>query len=130
LTRQLLAEGGVLAIGGAAVGVLASYWLVTLLRDAAPTFIPRIDEITLDARVLLFALAITIVTALLVGLLPAREAARVDMHSVLKHGGRTGTSRAQQMVRESLVVAQIAVAVVLLIGGGLMVRSLLRLHDV
>ena len=130
LTRQMLAEGGVLAAAGAALGVLGAYWIVTVLRRAAPEFIPRVDEITLDARVLLFALAVTVVTALLVGLLPAREAARVDVHSVLKHGGRTGASRAQQIVRESLVVAQIAVAVLLLIGGGLMIRSLLRLHDV
>ena len=130
LTRQMLAEGGVLAAAGAVLGVLGAYWIVTALRRAAPEFIPRVDEITLDARVLLFALAVTVATALLVGLLPAREAARVDVHSVLKHGGRTGASRAQQIVRESLVVAQIAVAVLLLIGGGLMVRSLLRLHDV
>jgi predicted permease len=130
LTRQMLTEGGVLAAAGAVLGVLGAYWVVTALRTAAPEFIPRVDEITLDARVLLFALAVTVVTALLVGLLPAREAARVDVHSVLKHGGRTGTSRAQQIVRESLVVAQIAVAVLLLVGGGLMVRSLLRLPNV
>jgi predicted permease len=130
LTRQMLAEGGVLAGAGSVLGVLGAYWVVTALRNAAPEFIPRVEEIAIDARVLLFALAVTVVTALLVGLLPAREAARVDVHSVLKHGGRTGATRAQQLVRESLVVVQIAVAVLLLIGGGLMVRSLLRLHDV
>ncbi|CAN5762274.1 ABC transporter permease [soil metagenome] len=130
LTRQMLVEGGVLAGAGAVLGVLGAYWVVTALRNAAPEFIPRVDEIAIDARVLLFALAVTVVTALLVGLLPAREAARVDVHSVLKHGGRTGATRAQQLVREALVVAQIAVAVLLLIGGGLMVRSLMRLHDV
>jgi predicted permease len=130
LTRQMLAESGVLAAAGAMLGVLGAYWIVAALRRAAPEFIPRVEEITLDARVLVFALAVTVVTALLVGLLPAREAARVNVHSVLKHGGRTGSSRAQQIVRESLVVAQIAVAVLLLIGGGLMVRSLLRLYDV
>lgn len=130
VARQMLTESGTLAGAGAGLGVLGAYWVITSLRVAAPAFIPRVDEITLDARVLAFALGVTVATALLVGLLPAREAARLDVYGALKQGGRTGMARAQHFVREALVVTQVAIAVVLLIGGGLMVHSLLRLNNV
>jgi putative ABC transport system permease protein len=135
LTRQWLTESALLAVAGAVLGVIGAFWAVAVVRSAAlqvggPKFLPRIEEAGVDLRMLAFAAGVTAVTALLVGLLPARLAARVDVHSVLKHGARAGTPRSQQVLRDSLVVCQITVAVLLLLGGGLMMRSLVRLHSV
>jgi putative ABC transport system permease protein len=135
LSRQLLTESALLAAAGGVLGVLGAYAAVGALRVASlqpggPAFVPRIDEVGVDGRVLLFALVVTALTALLVGLLPARQAAGVSVHDAMKQGGRTGASASQRTVRNALVVCQLAVSVLLLIGGGLMMRSMLALNSV
>ena len=130
LMRQLLTESGVLAMAGAALGTLAAVWTVGLIRGAAPPAIPRVAELTVDLRVLGFAALVALATALLAGIAPALQAARADAGERLRSGGRHGASRGQRRLRDALVVAQVAVAVVLLLGSGLMLRSFVRLQSV
>ena len=130
IVRQLLTETFVLAAAGAAVGVAAAAWAVAAFRSAAPATIPRVDAVGLDLRVLTFAAAASLATALLAGVLPALQAGRTNASAQLRESGRTGASRGQRRLRDALVVAQVAVAVMLLLGAGLMVRSFSRLQDV
>jgi predicted permease len=129
LVRQLLTESLLLALAGGTLGCLLAAWGVGLLVKFAPSGIPRFSEISLDTRVLVFAFALSLLNALLFGLLPAWRSAQTDPHEALKEGGRsatTGSRRASNL----LIVTEFALAVVLLIGAGLMARSFLRLQSV
>src|SRR5581483_8037812 len=128
IVRLLLAESVVLAVAGGAAGLLLAYWGIDLLVSVAPRDIPRLDEIGMDGRVLGFTLALALLTVLLFGLVPAWQSARVNLNESLKEGGR-GTARGQGL-RSVLVVAEIALTLVLLVGSGLLVRSLLRMQRV
>jgi putative ABC transport system permease protein len=129
LIRQLLAESALLALIGSAVGLLLAVWLSRTLVALAPTTLPRLHEIGLDARVLLFTAAVTVVTALLCGILPALELSR-PRGEALKEGARTSTGRRERRIFGALVAAQLAIAVVLLVGGGLLLRSFSKLMAV
>lgn len=122
LVRQLLLESLTLAVAGGAIGVLVAWWGVRWLITAAPD-IPRIDAIGIRAPVIGFALLATIATALVFGITPALHIARADAARWLKARGMTGR-RGAQRIRATLVVAQVALSLVLLIGAGLLVRSL------
>jgi putative ABC transport system permease protein len=124
LVRQLLTESFVLSVIGAAGGVLLASWGLRMLVAAAPD-LPRLDAIRIDGTVLGFALAATVLTALLFGLLPALHVAGGDVAGSLKERGTAGR-RGAQRVRGALVVVQMALSLVLLIGAGLLVRSLLN----
>jgi predicted permease len=128
LVRQWLTETLLLALLGGAAGLaLARYGLATLLA-LAPASIPRLDEVTIDRRVLLFTLAVTALTGLLTGLFPAWRNARTELATTLKEGGEKGAvSGSSQRFRRALVVAEIALALVLLVGAGLLTRSFARL---
>ena len=128
IVRQLLAESLVLAAGGGLLGLLAAGWGLDLLVALAPANIPRLDEVTADWRVGAFALAATAAVGLLFGIMPALQASRPDLGHDLKGGGRAGTARTG--LRSAMVVAQVALALVLLIGAGLMLSSLARLRAV
>jgi putative ABC transport system permease protein len=128
LVRQLLAEAMLLALLGGGLGLLAAQWGLNVLKTAAETAVPRADEIALDHRVLLFALGTTVLTGLLFGLAPALQATRVDLQGALKDGA-TGDGRARQRARSVLVVGQVALSLVLLVGVGLLLRSLMALID-
>jgi predicted permease len=131
LMRQTLVETAVLAVAGAVLGLAVTRWVVAALVAAAPDTLPRLDEIRLDVRVLGFTAFLSVATALLCGLLPALEATRSGSSDALKEGGRTGAlGRRQRRTFGALVAAQFALAVVLLIGGGLLVRSFNRLLNV
>lgn len=130
LIRQLLTESGVLAFGGGVLGLLGAVWAVGAVRAAAPSAIPRVEHLAVDLRVVGFAAAVALLTTLLAGLLPALYAAGTDPAERLKAGGRTGGSRRQRRVGDALVVAQVAVALVLLVGAGLMIRSFLQIQAV
>jgi putative ABC transport system permease protein len=122
LVRQLLVESGVLALGGAIVGVLLAYWAVPLLVAMSPTAMPRAREIGVNVAVLLFAIATAVVSGLGFGLAPAWRAVRVDPSRDLKaesRGGGGDRSRARGLI----VVAQIAVMAVLLTGAALLLKS-------
>jgi putative ABC transport system permease protein len=131
IIRQLLAESGVLACAGAALGLVLATWLSRVLVSLAPPTLPRLHEIAIDGRILAFTAALTVLTAILCGLLPALELARPNTGEALKEGGRTATpGTRQRRLFGALVATQIAVAVILLIGGGLLLRSFAHLMSV
>jgi predicted permease len=132
LVRQLLIESLLLASTGTAGGILIAHWgvrgLLTLIPEAAP--LPRMESIQVDGPVLLFALALALCTTVLFGLLPALKLSRVDLQDWLKQGSaRTGVS-GNRRLRQSLVVAEVALALVLSTGAGLLLRSFRRLTAV
>jgi predicted permease len=130
LLRQLTTESLLLALAGGALGValagLGTRWLVWM----NPANLPRVDAVRIDTGVLLFALAACLVTALIFGLVPAVRAARVDVNRTLRAGTNPSASRAQVKLRGALLVGEVALTLVLLIGGGLMVRSVVALQQV
>ena len=128
LIRQLLTESLVLAAAGGVSGLLVAYWALQLLIGAAPENLPRLDDVTLDWRIALFAFAATLAVGVLFGLAPSLSASKPELNADLKDGGRTGTSRTG--ARNVMVVAQVALALVLLIGAGLMLTSFARLRAV
>lgn len=131
IVRQLLSESLLLALLGGGLGVLSAYWLVELFQAIAPTGTPRIDEVRIDGRVLLFSLGVSLLTGLLCGLVPALQAARGDLNQMLRESGAGNKmSSGGGRVRSVLVVAEIAIALVLLIGAGLLMRSFVRLQSV
>ena len=128
LIRQLLTESIVLAVAGGVAGIVVAYWALQLLVGAAPENLPRLGDVTLDWRVALFAFAATLAVGLLFGLAPSLSASKPELNADLKDGGRTGTSRTG--ARNVMVVTQVALALVLLIGAGLMLTSFARLRAV
>ena len=128
IIATLLVEGLVLAAVGGALGFLLSVWGVDLLLTFVPDRLPRATEIGINRRVFLFTAATSIVAGLLVALAPALQSARADVIERLKSAGRTLQGGARARVRNALVVAQIAIAVVLLANAALLVRSLWNLQ--
>jgi putative ABC transport system permease protein len=125
LVRQLVMEAGCLAAVAGAAGVVAAYAGVHALLRLAPADLPRLDEIRLDGAVLVFAICLTMLTALLFGLWPAWQLSRVSLQQALREGGRGMTgSHAAAKRRSALVVMQCALAILLLAGAGLLLRSL------
>ena len=131
LLRQMLTESIVLAVIGGTLGVLLAAWSVDLLQSLAPPGLPRLSGIRIDMRVLSYALAAAVVTGLLFGVAPAIHAAGDNSGGRLKEGGRSGgDGAAGRRIRSVLAVAELAVALVLLIGAGLLVRSIVALNSV
>jgi putative ABC transport system permease protein len=124
--QQLLTESVLMAIGGGALGVLLAWWAVKALLASRLTTVPRVDLIAIDLRVLAFALVVSVATGLLFGLAPALRASSVDLVTSLKEGGR-GSRAAGRHMRSALVVGEVALAVVLLVGAGLTIRSFAKL---
>jgi predicted permease len=128
LVRQLLAESLLLALLGGAAGVLVAWAGVVSLRAVGPGSVPRLAETTVDARILGFALVLSLCTGLLFGLLPALRASRADLGEVMKEGARgTAGGPARERLRGTLIVAEVALSFALLIGAGLLLRSLEQL---
>jgi putative ABC transport system permease protein len=131
LVRQLLTENAVLGILGGSCGLLFALWGTDLLVAAGGENLPRFREVSVDGRVLLFTLGLSLLTGLIFGVVPALQASRPDLNETLKEGGRGGTAgRARHRLRGALAVGEIALALVLLTGAGLMVKSFLRLLSV
>ncbi len=131
LLRQGLTESVVLAIFGGAVGVLFAIWAIDLVKTLGTQTIPRLSEVRIDGSVLLVTLAIAIGTGLIFGLVPALATGRPDLTEALKEGGRGSTSgRRHNRLRNALVVAEVALALVLLTGAGLLLKSFVRLENV
>ncbi len=129
LIRQLLTESILLSLAGGAMGILLAAWSLKLLVNFAERFTPRAAEISLDNTVLLFTLIVSVITGLIFGLLPALSIGQ-NLIPALKEGGSQTATVGRQRLRGALVVAQIAASFVLLIGAGLMLRSLLKLQEV
>ena len=130
VVRQLLTESTLLSLLGGGVGLALALWGVRLLSSLEELRIPRAYEIRLDGTVLAFTLGISLLTGILFGLAPALQASRCDLHEALKEGGRTGTGGIRHRLRDLLVVAETALALVLLIGSGLLVKSFVRVQQV
>ncbi len=132
LIGQMLVEGTLLAVAGGGAGVLLVVWGMDALKPFLPANLPRFNPVGLDGRVLAFTLGACLLTAVVFGVLPTLHATAVDVHEVLKEGGRGGSqgSRRQQRLRSILAISELALAVVLLVGAGLLVRSLYLLQNV
>jgi putative ABC transport system permease protein len=128
LIRQLLSESLLLGIGSGLAALAVGYWGIAALKDLAPAGLPRINEVSVDGRVLIFAMALSIATSVLFGIIPALQAAHVDPQQSLKQGGRgAGPARGHRRLQSALIVSQMALAIMLLIGAGLLLRSFARL---
>jgi putative ABC transport system permease protein len=130
LIRQLLTESALLAIVGGMVGVGLAWLGMRTLVATAPPELPRLADITLDVRVIAFTFGIALLTGLVFGLVPALQISRTGLGQALKEGGRSSSFGVGRAVRRALVVVQVALALVLLTGAGLMVQSFLRLQRV
>ncbi len=131
IIRQLITESLLLALAGGAVGLLFAFWGLDLLLAISPTDLPRLDQITIDRRVLGFTLGVSVLTGLIFGLVPAFQASKPDLTESLKEGGRGSSGGLQgKRIRSGLVVFEIATALVLLICAGLMIKSFMNLQDV
>jgi putative ABC transport system permease protein len=129
VVAQLISESMLLALAGGALGVALARGAMALVRWLGPASIPRLAEAHLDGRVLLFALAVSIVTGVLFGVAPALQVAGRSLNGALIDGGRGGTmGRKARLLRSGLVVSEVALAVVVTIGAGLLIRSFVRLR--
>jgi putative ABC transport system permease protein len=129
LVRQLLTESSVLAIIGGAVGLLIAYLGLRALIRISPPDVPRLNEIGIDWRVLVFTLGVSLLTGLFFGIAPALQSSRTDLNEALKEGGRTSTGVHGKRLRSGLVVIEIALSLMLLIGAGLLIKSFARLQE-
>ncbi len=129
MIRQLLTESLLLSIASGALGLVIAVWGTHACLKLLPETLPRSEEIGLDLRVLFFTLGITLLTGTLFGLLPAFRTSRTDPHAALKAGGR-GSSVARHRTQNIFVISEMAIALVLLLGAGLMIRSLQQLWKV
>jgi putative ABC transport system permease protein len=124
LIRQLMVESIVLSLAGAALAVLLAWWGVSILKGAMPEGVPRITHIAIDLRVLAAATGLAMATGLLFGIFPALQLSKPDLTNALKDGARgASTGGARQLTRSLLVVAEVALAVILLVGAALFIGS-------
>jgi putative ABC transport system permease protein len=129
IIRLLMTESVMLALIGGALGLLIAYWGTSLALKALPDALPRVHDIQVDGYVLLFTLAASIITGVVFGLAPALQASNPNLNETLKEGGRSGSS-GRQGLRSTLVVAEIAISLLLLVGSGLLIRSFIALNQV
>jgi putative ABC transport system permease protein len=126
--RQMLAESLLLSAAGGGVGLLLACWVLPMLVAISPGNIPRVAEINLDARVLVFTLCVAVLTGILFGLVPALKVSRVDLNEALKEGGRgSAAGFGRSRVRSLLVISEVALSLMLLVGAGLLIRSFIAL---
>jgi putative ABC transport system permease protein len=131
IVRQVVVECFPLGIMGGLLGLLLAVWGIDLLSTLLPATLPRGNPISVNARVLFFTFALALLTILIFGLLPALQTAKADVRESLNEGGRSGIgSRKQGRLRRLLVITEVALALVLLVGSGLMMRSFIKLRQV
>ena len=129
IIRQLLTESILLALVGGGLGVLLGFWGLQAALKVLPEALPRAEEVRLDGQVLLFTLAASVLAGILSGLAPALKSLQPDLHEMLKEGGR-GLSGVRHRAQGVFVVAEVALALVLLAGAGLMIRALAKLWSI
>lgn len=129
--RQLLTEAVLLSVVGGLAGLLIAYWgvggVVAMLPDNQVNALPFLRSLQIDKTILLFSFGLSLLTGIVFGLAPALQSSRPDLNEVLKEGGRNTTGSSGHKLRSALVMSEIALAVVLLVGAGLLMKSLLRL---
>ena len=130
VVRQLLTESLILSFVGGLAGVALASWSTGFLAAIAPGDLPRLQSAYVDGRVLLFALAISTISGILLGLIPAWRSANTDLQTRLKEGETRSASAPRQALRKALVVSEVTLALVLLCGAGLLIRTLWKLNSV
>ena len=131
LVRQFLTESLLLSLAGGTLGVLAAVWGTTFIEASAAKFLPTLGRIEVDTPVLWFTAIISVLTGVVFGIIPAWRASRPDLNETLSDGGRSaGAASTRSPLRSALVVIEVALALVLLICAGLLIKSVLRLRDV
>jgi len=128
IVRQLLTESLLLATIGGAAGILLAQWAIDALRALGQEQLPRLQAVNIDGRILLFTLGVTVVTGVLFGLAPALQAGQFNLNTILKEGGRGGGGQKRRL-RDALVVTEVALALALLAGAGLLIRSFWKLQQ-
>ncbi|HKO60922.1 MAG TPA: ABC transporter permease [Pyrinomonadaceae bacterium] len=130
ILRQLLVESLMLAVAGAVCGLLLASWSFAFLQQLIPDGMTGSTRLSLDLPVLGFTILITLITAIVFGLAPAFQASRIDLNEALKQGGgRSGINAGSNRLRNVMVVAEVALALVLLVGAGLLIQTFLKLRD-
>ena len=127
IARQLLTESAVLGLAGGVLGLVVAYWAVAAVRAFGPASVPRLDEVGLNVPVLAYAIGISLLSGLVFGLAPAMRAWKPDLAPALGEGRTSTAGRTHLRLRGLLVVAEVAVAVVLVVGAGLLIQSFARL---
>ena len=130
IVRQLLTENGLLALAGGALGILLADWCFLFLKNLIPEELSRTVALSLDVRVLAFAVAVSLASSVLFGLAPALQISGFDLNEVLKQGGRGSTGPRRKLFRSLLVVGEVALSLMLLIGSGLMIESFANLRGI
>jgi predicted permease len=128
--RQMLTESLLLGLLGGSLGVGLAYWGVQALSIWGGGDLPRVDEVAIDGRALAFSLLVSVGAGLLFGLVPALQISMYNLNETLKEGGRDSAAWSGHRIRSGLIVAEVALALMLLVGAGLLVRSLFRLLNV
>ena len=131
IIRQLLTESLLLALAGGAFGLLLALWVIDVLRVAGPSSIPRLQEVAINAQALWLTLGLSILTGILFGLAPAWQSSNPDLHNALKNSSLLATaSSSGRRFRQALIVSQVAIALVLLIGAGLLIKSFWQVRQI
>jgi putative ABC transport system permease protein len=130
VVRQMLTESILLSTIGGISGLLLSIWLTDLLISIIPEGAPRLDQVGIDYRVLLFVFGISALTGILFGLAPALQASKLDVSSSLKEGGRSGEGHRRTSARSLLLIGEVALSLILLVGAGLFIKSFLRVQEI
>lgn len=131
LIRQLLTESVLVSLAGGAAAVILAWWGTSLLVALKPANLPRLEEIHVDWRVLVFTFGLSLLTGIVFGLVPAWTASRRGINESLKDGGRSATlGGAQQRLRSMFVIGELAIALILLVGAGLLVKTFWKLRSV
>src|SRR5262245_46810949 len=128
IVRQLLTESFLLAIVGGGAGITLAWWAIDALKTLGPEQLPRLQAVSIDGRILLFTLGVTLLTGVLFGLAPALQAGQVNLNELLKEGGRGGGGQRRRL-RDALVITEVALALALLAGAGLLIRSFWKLQQ-
>ena len=130
LMQQLLGEGLLIALAGGVLGLLVAGWSLEALRSIVPTSMPRVENVRMDAGVVLFSLGLAVLTTVLFGLMPAWQGTRVNLSDSLKEGARGTIGGGRHRMRGGLVVAEVCLSLILLTGAGLMLRTLWQVLSV
>lgn len=131
VVRQLFTESTILALAGGTAGLLLAFWGLAAITKLLPGDFPRLNEIRMDWRVLVFTLVASVLTGIIFGLVPALQISRPDVQESIRETGRgTSGSRRQSRFRQALIVGEVALCVVLLAGAGLLFRSFIHLQSV
>jgi len=130
LVRQLLTESVLLSFAGGVAGVIVALLSFTFLRHLIPPGLSLFVDLRIDALVLVFTLALAVITGMVFGLAPALQSSRVDLNEALKQGGgRTSLSVGHRRLQSAMIIVEVALAMVLLVGAGLLIKTFARLHD-